>query len=237
MVNYELLDYSLIITILGVSIYWFGMLFTKNSSYKVDKKDDYFYGTLFVMQYIFLPIAAFNLFRYYLLKDDILPHISTAAIHYASIAYLISLFILLIILIHVAHSVIKLSFGLKNRKIISYIVYELIPLLCCFIIVPVTYRSLFFSTHYELPFTDDYLFNFLLSLIVLSAISMIVGFGHAKFSSVTVITKTGSRVGKLWKHDDYLHLIVNDKKIKINNDSIIEIEYNTEVNSETNDDA
>jgi hypothetical protein len=182
---------------------------------------------MFLIEYLVFPIATYNALRVWLQKIGLLEEIAGTLIGYANIAYVVSSLFLLLILIQVTTIYRKGSFSFKKRKYLNILLYEILPLLFSFIIVIITYINII-NDYADGTLIYDPFFNLLLTTILLSAIAVIKGFNHAQYPYIIVKLKDNSLIGGiLWKHNEYVHLLTNDTKAKINNDCIKSIEQSS----------
>lgn len=237
----EIVNSSLILTIIGVTIYWCGMLYNRASPLKKNKENYYYSGVFFLAMKVAIPLMICLLFN---------PIVSLLLEleYYDSVKSIINI-IYGLVLIGIFRSLgedLRRVMNTDSEAIIKFKQNQSdkdrgkkdkILFIYSFAIIFLSYcmsRFYFNKMQEHMEYSVSFLTIILLVVIVsISGIAIIAGWNYSYFPTVAIWTKHSSPkdslpiIGTIWKHNDYVYVNVNGKNIEINNDCIycIEVDY------------
>jgi len=249
------LEVSLIITILGLIVFYFGRLIADTKVERYNKMDYYFQGLFFSVFYLYLPLIVS-----YFIKDYFnLLGVITLIIHVIILGILSSNLkannlIRRNILLKEFKKRLKAEFEKRKKednlsgKILKNVESD-----------SLVSTNIFF--HYEIPISwfGNRKFLFTLSIIMilsfasirtfdifyfisfatlflgLTSIALAYGFGNNPYSinypKAEILLDNGDKIsGNIIKHGDFVHIIKDNKKTFINKDKIVKIDEDVLVN-------
>lgn len=220
--NFFILNGSLLLTVAGLAVYWFGIFYNKMSPAEVDKNDHYTSGTLFILQYV-----AFSLFIYAILKFVLISHFPQAFVDALINLYYLGYGVLAItmaVLLLGLSQVLNFSRNIEMKFTeVGPDVFSITYLYSIFAIV-----TTFFLIDQEIKKTHTWIAIaiFFVAFISMSGYAILEGLRRVPFNKVTIEMEGNNESGEpiegtILKDGAYVHLFLDNRCIKkINRDSI-----------------
>ncbi|MDW7731191.1 MAG: hypothetical protein SCH66_02045 [Methanolobus sp.] len=222
--NFSIVDYSLVLTILGLLVYWFGMFHQKTSASKSDREDIYYSGALFFAMYIVLPISIYGtLYIYSPFLKNLIELIDSFSIWIS--AFLAAIYVMYFNKC-LSCFVNNLPYFKEEKSLSSFSFPFLISLIFSWVLIFVAASSITNTlTH---PLNMKSIFNstvlLMADFIIMSMIAVLVGLEQVGFKKVIILTKGKSvKKGFILKQDKYVRVLTDSRVINIDNESIYSI--------------
>ncbi|MFA0822450.1 MAG: hypothetical protein ACC612_06115 [Methanomethylovorans sp.] len=220
--NFFILNASLLLTVMGLVVYWFGIFYNKMSSAEVDKTDHYTNGALFLLQHVVFPIFVYLMLKQFMDElHEYLPGLYDKLIDLISASHLWILALILgyifLQLSDLFESYKKLSMSFNDKQKNSLLIRHACSILIVCIAAFATRQRIIDSN------TPDAIAIIFSTFIIMTAFAILEGLSNLPFRVVTIETDAdGPEIGgTVLKDGAYVHLFTGDKKIKkINKDSI-----------------
>jgi hypothetical protein len=215
----SLFDISIIIAIFAASMLYFGKLICDIDVEFHEKLDYSMHGLIFILVWVVLPFSAA-----YVIYNN-----SSSTLKTLNVGNLINFVLLVILLLLVIcgkkHSDLsKKAISPKGSKdiFIKYIGNEYCLMFYSFIaFLIILYNYLFIETDLL-----NFVYSILTTFLLLTVCAIITAYNRIKeYPKVRIYFQNGTIVdGTILKYEDFIRILVNGNKVRINKDAIIRIE-------------